>query len=116
MLSGKANADATKNPSDPPSVGRLRIHFRREPDDRPESRQAKVTLEIPTAGKPVFLTGIVAREARRGWVNLDIPPQEQWEESLRWLSRRQRERIEDPTFYELLQREIPRRLLRLPHT
>jgi hypothetical protein len=34
--------------------------------------------------------------------------------SFRWLSRRQRERMEEPGFYELLQREIPRRLLLLP--
>ena len=55
----------------------------------------------------------MAREVRRGWVNLDIPPLEQWEESMRWLSRQQRERMEEPEFYELLQREIPRRLLQL---
>ncbi len=59
------------------------------------------------------LTGIVARKVRRGWMNLEIPPLEQWEEPLRWLSRGQRERIEEPGFYELLQREVPRRLLQL---
>jgi len=49
----------------------------------------------------------MAREVHRGWVNLEIPPLEQWEESLRWLSRRQRERIGKPAFFYLLQRAIP---------
>jgi site-specific recombinase XerD len=84
------------------------------PHDRPGSRQAKVTLEIPTDTRPVYLTGIVAREIRRGWVNLEIPPWENWDEPLRRLSPPQRQRIEEPEFYELLQREIPRRLLRMP--
>jgi len=96
-----------------PSVGKLRIHMKPQPSDKPGFRAAKVTLAIPTEAKPVYLTGIVAREVRRGWVNLEIPPLEQWEEPLRWLSRQQRERIEEPAFFELLQREIPRRLLQL---
>jgi len=111
VLSKKQAAGAGARP---PRVGKLRIHFRPEPNDRPESRQAKVTLELQTDARPVYLTGIVAREVRSGWVNLEIPPLEQWEEPLHWLSRTQRERIEEPAFYELLQREIPRRLQRLP--
>jgi hypothetical protein len=116
VLSKKqATASAKRSPTSP-SVGSLRIHLKSEPDDRPESRHAKVTLEIRTQVRPVYLTGIVAREVRRGWINLDIPPLEQWEGALSWLSRRQRERMEEPAFYELLQREIPRRLLRPPNT
>jgi len=114
VLSKKQAAGAAARRQEAPSVGKLRIHFRPEPNDRPESRQAKVTLELQTDARPVYLTGIVAREVRHGWMNLEIPPLEQWEGPLRWLSRTQRERIEEPAFYELLQREIPRRLLRLP--
>jgi hypothetical protein len=95
------------------SVGTLRIHLKPEPSEKPGSRKAKVTLSILTDARPVYLTGIVAKEVRRGWVNLEIPPLEQWEEPMRWLSRQQRERIEEPAFYELLQREIPRRLVQL---
>ncbi len=95
------------------SVGRLRIYLKPQPSEKPGFRMAKVTLAIPTEARPVYLTGIVAREVRRGWMNLEIPPLEQWEEPLRWLSRGQRERIEEPGFYELLQREVPRRLLQL---
>lgn len=96
-----------------PSVGRLRIHLKPEASARPNFRKAKVTLSIQTDAKPVYLTGIVANEIRHGWVNLEIPPLEQWEEPMRWLSRAQRERIEEPEFYELLQQEIPKRLLQL---
>ena len=44
-------------------------------------------------------------------MTLEIPALEQWEESLKWLDRQQRERIEEPAFFELLQRMIPARLL-----
>ena len=115
LCTRKATASARRSPASP-SVGSLRIHLKPEADDCPESRHARVTLEIQTTARPVYLTGILAREVRRGWVNLDIPPLEQWEESMHWLSRRQRERIEEPAFYELLQREIPRRLLRPPYS
>jgi hypothetical protein len=96
-----------------PSVGRLRIHLKAQPSEKPGSRVAKVTVRVQTRATPVYLTGIVAREVRRGWVNLEIPPLEQWEEPLRWLSRQQRKRIDEPAFYELLQRTIPRRLAQL---
>ncbi len=62
----------------------------------------------------MYLPGIVAKEIRPGWVSLDIPPLEKWEEPFRWLAPQQRERIESSEFYELLQREIPKRLLSLP--
>ena len=84
-----------------------------ESSETPGVRAAKVTLEVKTEARPVYLTGIVAREVRRGWVNLEIPPLEQWEEPMRWISRGQRERIEEPAFYELLQQKVPRRLLQL---
>ena len=113
VMTGQRAARAQRGLPSAPSVGRLRIHVKPQPSDKPGFRMAKVTLAIPTEGRPVYLTGIVAREVRRGWMNLEIPPLEQWEEPLRWLSRGQRERIEEPGFYELLQREVPRRLLQL---
>jgi len=96
-----------------PSVGKLRIHLKPEPSENSGARTAKVTLSVETDGRPVYLTGIVATEVRRGWVNLQIPPLEQWEEPMRCLTRTQRERIEESGFYELLQQEIPKRLLQL---
>lgn len=46
-------------------------------------------------------------------MTLQIPPLENWEEPLRWLNRSQRERFEEADFYEMLQREISNRLLKL---
>ena len=105
----RAQSDRAKMPS----IGRLRIHLKPESNGKPGARKAKVTLSIKTDASPVYLTGIVATEVRRGWVNLQIPPLEQWEEPMRWLTRVQRERIEEAAFYELLQQEVPKRLLQL---
>ncbi|MBL7038604.1 MAG: hypothetical protein ISR77_08225 [Pirellulaceae bacterium] len=113
VMTRKQAARAKSARPSAPSVGRLGIHLKPEPSENPVFRKAKVTLSIQTNAGPVYLTGIVASEVRRGWVNLEIPPLEQWEEPLRWLSRVQRERIEEPGFYELLQGEIPKRLLQL---
>ena len=57
------------------------------------------------------LSGITVREARPGWVTLDLPPLERWAEPFRWLTPPQKERINTPEFFELLQREITRRFL-----
>lgn len=42
-------------------------------------------------------------EIRPGWVSLEVPPTEVWEEKLRWLTPAQRERLEEPAFYHFLQ-------------
>ena len=97
-----------------PPVGQLRFHLQQIPKEESSLRQAKVTIGIRGETRPIYLTGIVAREIRAGWVSLDIPSLEKWEEPRRWLNPQQRERIESPEFFELLQREIPSRLLRLP--
>lgn len=66
--------------------------------------------------RPIYFTGIMAKEVRPGYVSLDIPALEQWSEPLSWLSRQQRERFEETEFYEMLQREISNRLCQLPQT
>ena len=92
-----------------PSVGRLDIHMRAAPDCGPGERRAQVTLGIQRFGGPVYLTGIVVREMRPGWLNVQVPPLETWSGTMRRLTDDQRERLETPEFYELLQREISRR-------
>lgn len=93
-------------------VGELRLHFKPIQTKAPEPRQCKVTIAIASqVGPPTYLTGIVAREARPGWITLEIPALEKWEEPMRWLTREQRERIQEPSFFELLQVEIPKRFL-----
>ena len=73
-------------------VGSLRIHMRQQLTETGLPRSAKVTLSIPSNGRPIYFTGTLAREVRPGWVTLEIPPLEAWEESLSWISRDQRER------------------------
>ena len=93
-------------------MGRLRFHICEMKVGKNEPRASKVTLAIHCETRPVLLPGIVAKEARPGWIVLEIPPLEQWEEALTWLTPQQRERIAESSFYELLQKEIPRRVLK----
>ena len=97
------------SPGMPRSVGRLRIELQHRPTDAEAVPTADVTLTIVTDPQPVELTGIVVREARPGWLTLDAPPLERWEEPMRWLTPEQKTRIESAEFYELLQREVVRR-------
>ena len=92
-------------------MGRLRIDLQPRPTGADTVPAADVTLKIVTDPQPVKLTGIVVREARPGWLTLDVPPLERWEEPMRWLTPEQKTRIESPEFYELLQREVARRFL-----
>ena len=71
--------------------------------------QANVALTITSNDRPVKLDGIIVKEQRRGWVTLDVPPLEAWDEPLRWATRQQRERIESPEFYQWLQATIGQR-------
>ncbi len=99
------------SPGAPRSVGRLRIDLQRRSTDAEAVPVADVTLTIVTDPKPIHLTGIVVREPRPGWLTLDVPPLERWEEPMRWLTPEQKTRIESAEFYELLQREVARRFL-----
>jgi hypothetical protein len=54
----------------------------------------------------VHLDGIVVREPRPGWVTLEVPPLEAWENRLRWLLPEQRERVESPGFFQLVQEHV----------
>jgi integrase/recombinase XerD len=93
------------------NVGRLRIELQPRPADAEAVPVADVTLTVLTDPGPVQLTGIVVREARPGWLTLDVPPLERWAEPMRWLTPQQRDRIESAEFYELMQREVARRFL-----
>ena len=88
-------------------LGRLRIDFRRNG----ERDAANVDLTVVTKTSSVRLPGIVAREVRKGWVTLEIPPLEHWEEPMRWLNPPERERVESPRFFQVLQEHVPRRYL-----
>ncbi len=75
-----------------------------------EQRIAKTSITI--LNEPaVTLSGIVIREARPGWVAMELPPEEAWSESLAWLSGPQRERVQSPEFYEMLRRRLGQKFL-----
>jgi hypothetical protein len=78
---------------------------------RPGEQAADVKVTILSNDHHVRLDGIVVRQPRPGWVTLVVPPLEAWEKPLLWLTPPQRERIESPEFYKLLQEQIGRRYL-----
>lgn len=92
----------------PRPVGRMRIDLQRLPG---EGNEAVSTVAIRGNQRDVLLSGIRVRQPRPGWVTLDIPPLEHWESALRELPSDQRERIESPEFYHLLQQTISTRYL-----
>ena len=94
-------------------VGRLRLHFQSQPDEQ-QRRSAKVTIEVISSNRPVYFTGTRALEVRPGFVTLEIPPLEHWSKPLSLLSSSQRQRFGEPDFYEMVQREIAKRLQSLP--
>jgi hypothetical protein len=95
------------------SVGRLRIEVGPHEKTASEATSADVRVSILSATKPVLLDGIVVSEGRPGWLEFSLPPEEAWQDGLRQLTAQQRERIESPEFYELLQREIGKRFFTL---
>ena len=102
----KSRQTVAKQPP-PKPVGTMRIDLKSMPGTEHE---ALSTVRI--LGQPdVLLSGIRVRQPRPGWVTLDIPPLERWERDLKRLPAAQRERIESPEFYELLQRTISARYL-----
>lgn len=105
-LSRVLNAAAQRSASSRRPVGKLKIHMRPSPEPTDPDDLVQVTLEIYSDDRPVYLTGIRVQAARRGWLNIQIPPLEAWSEPLRWLTPSQRERIESEEFYELLQSQI----------
>ncbi|MCH7726370.1 MAG: hypothetical protein IH991_07830, partial [Planctomycetes bacterium] len=93
-----------------PSVGHLSIDLNKRGELEGKA-VVEATITIHSDTRPIQLHGIVVRQPRPGWVSLDIPPLEDWETALRWVTPAQRERIESPEFYELLQRYITHRFL-----
>lgn len=73
---------------------------------------ATARIRIRAAEHEVVLEEIRVRELRPGWFSIDVPPVEVWEEQLRWLTPEERERVQDASFYALLQRELPARAVR----
>jgi site-specific recombinase XerD len=101
----------TRRREGPKPVGRMRLELTLRPDQDGSPPIADAVLHILTKPRTIRLRGIVVREPRVGWVTLEIPPLEAWEEPLRWLTREERERVQSPGFYRLLQEHVTRKYL-----
>ena len=90
-----------------PSVGRLlvRVHPRSDSADCHD-----VFIGIRKGDDYVVLPGATVSQPRAGWMNLQIPPRECWDQALSQLSDVQRSRLNDVSFYELLRQQVGRRL------
>ena len=106
VLNGKARP-ALAPPARKP-VGRMQIDVRLRPGEA-----ATAEAIIFSEDRYVHLDGMLVHEPRPGWVTLQIPPLEAWEDRLRWLLPEQRERVESPEFFGLLQQHVTRRYLAL---
>ena len=95
----------------PKPVGQMRIEMKLHEPQQNAPPSADVVLEILTKPRSIHLRGIEVREPRPGWVTLEVPPLETWKEPLRWLTPQERERIESPQFYQLLQEHLTRKFL-----
>ena len=90
-------------------VGRMRFEITPRPQDKGSlTPVADICLSVMN-DPPVKMDGIVASQPRKGWIALDLPPLERWQEPMKWLCPEQRERIESPEFYQWLQSQISSR-------
>lgn len=96
-----------------PSIGKLRIIVQPPISNEKGERSSKCDVAVVRATDFVSLPGIVLRESRPGWIALDLPPLEEWQSVLNELTLQQRDRIQEPAFYDLLHKELSRRYLSL---
>lgn len=96
-----------------PAIGKLRIVVHPPVADENRESSALCDVEVVRANGCVSLPGIILRESRPGWIALDLPPLEEWQPFLSQLTSQQRERIQEPAFYDLLHKELSRRYLSL---
>lgn len=94
----------------------FRIHCRRAPDAPAETPIAQAshqfTLEAIDGGKRHFLTGTTAKQTRPGFIQVELPPLEQWQPVIEKLSPRIAARLHSVEFYELLRNRIGKKLLK----
>ena len=96
-----------KSAKAPPPVGKLTIRVEDPPD---AAGVRRVYLGIPHAHECITLPGTTVSEPRPGWINLQIPAMEAWQPAMSRLSSDQRDRIQQVEFFEMLQREVAKRL------
>lgn len=120
------SSNASRQTTAPPSVGKLKIHFKQMENPR----RAKVTLEIlrhrprpnPRSDdknktsefeQRVFLPGILVERTEQNWVQLTMPDIADWKQPMGLLSAAEVDRINSAEFYETLRSQICQRFLNL---
>ncbi len=94
-----------KRPTEP--VGRMRLLIEPEPES---TKSFSIEIEIIDQARAIRLIGVRASFHESGWLALQVPTLESWQEQLDALTTRQRERIESPKFYAYLQNAISARI------
>jgi len=102
--------DLSRSAKGSPQAGNLAIHLKEDNTSEQAIPQVKVTLEICNGDRPVFFTGIIAKQVRADWITLEIPPLDAWRKEMSWLTPPQRTRFQQAEFFAMLQREIPKRI------
>ena len=74
---------------------------------------ADAAIVIHNEPQAVRLDGIVVRQSRPGWIAIDLPLLDAWQEPLRRLPAEQRERVASPAFYDRLRQHLGDRFLAL---
>lgn len=112
VLTGNRTS-ASRGETTPRPVGTMKLTVvpRQGAPDGPPTADACILVN--NQPQSVELSGIVLSESRPGWVSLELPPTEVWEERLQRLSPNQQERIASPEFYQYLQRHLGERFLAL---
>ena len=108
--SSPESLDLSRPAKGSPQVGKLKIHLKEDNTSEQTIPQVKVTLEICNGDRPVFFTGIIAKQVRADWITLEIPPLDAWRKEMSWLTPPQRTRFQQAEFFAMLQREIPKRI------
>lgn len=108
-LAAETPGDASSSPTKA-SVGTLRVHSRRDPSATDEqyrkTKRTQVTLEIKTPRQRCFLTGIIAEFSRPGFLTLQLPPIELWEDQIRLMPPEVQKRVGEASFYEIARTQI----------
>ena len=82
-----------------------------------QNQSGTATIEIHprsnTREQFVTLNGINLTQPRPGWIAVELPAAEHWEPQLRRLDQATRARVESPEFYQLIQRELSSRFLKM---
>lgn len=90
------------------AVGRLFVEMRLDASAGDPTAAVSLVLQ---GNETVRFDGITLREARPGWIALDLPPLDDWADALRRVTPEQRERLLSPRFYEYLRMALGRRFV-----